>query len=175
MMLEMRITKLALQPAEVSDDTMQSRIIDATGGESLVEIRFFRQHLIAERHSRLLHLLEGRLRAAALVLREIESTREIEYVGGSRIAVELGRERHAHTAPRSKILDLLLRWRPEAAALHPGIGRGFRARSRNSGGYQSADNEHPERQHVSTLPQGQRRAGSLWAVAWLARLATFAE
>jgi hypothetical protein len=39
-----RITKLALQP-EVSDHTMQSRIIDASAGESLVEIRFFRQHL----------------------------------------------------------------------------------------------------------------------------------
>jgi hypothetical protein len=89
MILEMRITKLALQPAEVSDDTMQSRIIDATADESLVEIRFFRQHLIAERHSRLLHLLEERLRAAALVLREIESAREIEYVVRSRIAVEL--------------------------------------------------------------------------------------
>ena len=44
MILEVRITKLALQP-EVSDHTMQSRIIDASAGESLVEIRFFRQHL----------------------------------------------------------------------------------------------------------------------------------
>ena len=33
---EMRIAKLALQPADVGQDTMQPRVIDATTGERLV-------------------------------------------------------------------------------------------------------------------------------------------
>src|SRR6266446_3114272 len=106
---------------------MQARVIDAAAGERLVELRLFRENLVAKRHGRFLHLLEQRLRAAALSLREVERARELEYVRRSRIAVQLGRERHAHTAPATEIRDLLFRARLQATVLHSGIGGGLRA------------------------------------------------
>ena len=39
---KMRVAKLALQPAELGEDTMQSRIIDTAAGEGLVKLTLFR-------------------------------------------------------------------------------------------------------------------------------------
>jgi hypothetical protein len=88
---------------------MQARVINAAAGERLVELRLFRQNLVAKWHGRLSHLLEQSLSAITLTFGEVKRARELEYVRRSRIAVQLARQRHAHTAPATEILDLLFR------------------------------------------------------------------
>src|ERR1700732_2199639 len=70
---EMRVAKLALQPADVGQDTTQSRIINTAAGESLVKLTFLRQNLVAKRHGRVPHLPVECTGAITLILGEIES------------------------------------------------------------------------------------------------------
>ena len=106
---KMRVAKLALQPADLGQDTTQSRIINTAAGESLIKLTFLRQNLVAKRHGRVPHLPVECTGAITLILGEIESACQLQYVRRSRIAVQLGRHCQAHTAPGTEILDLLLR------------------------------------------------------------------
>jgi len=100
----MRVAKLALQQADVGEDTMQAGVIDAAAPRRPGRV----PPLSPEPRCQAARPCYASSRkctgAITLILGEVERACELDYVHRSRIAVQLGRERHAHPAPGTETM-----------------------------------------------------------------------